>query len=144
MKRGLVHGVAALAIAIFAAPLANAADPTPTPSPTISRTPQEQYKFDKDNYLAAVKARDIAMRAINQIFKAAIDKSTRDYRAAMAVAKTSDQKFQASTARTNAITAAIATRDAAIAALGAAPIEPVEPLKMSRMKLPKDGGKKNN
>ena len=144
MTRSALRGVAVLTLAIFAAPTAMAADPTPTPSPTITRTPQEQFKFDKENYLAAVKARDIAMRAINQTFKVAIDKATHDYRASMAVAKTSDQKFQASTARTNAITAAISIRDAAIVALGPEPIAPVEPMKMPRMKLPKDGGKKSN
>jgi hypothetical protein len=115
------------------------AEPTPTPSPTttVFRTPLEQFMYEKDQYQAALKARDIAIKLINQIFKAAVDKSNVDYRAAMQLAKTADQKFLAANARKNALTAAIAIRDEAIAELGRAPSPPVEPLKMGKFKSPK-------
>lgn len=115
------------------------AEPNASPSPTatVFRTPLEQYKYEKEQYQAALKARDIAIKAINQIFKAAVDKSNVDYRAAMQLAKTADQKFIAANARKNALTLAISIRDEAIAELGRAPSPPVEPLKMSKLKSPK-------
>lgn len=117
------------------------ADPTPSPSPSPSavtpRTPLEQYKVDREIYLLEVKARDIAIRTINQNFKNAIDKSTVDYRMAMQLAKSPDQKFQANSARKNAIALAISARDDAIASLGAEPTPPAEPMKMAKPKITK-------
>lgn len=112
--------------------------PSPSPSATSTRTPLEQYKVDRENYLLALKARDNAIRAINQTFKNAIDKSTADYRLAMQLAKSPDQKFQANSARKNAISMAISARDAAIALLGTGPTPPAEPIRMAKSKITKE------
>lgn len=122
------------------------AEPTPSPSPTstIIRTPLEQYKYDREIYLNAVKARDIAIRQINATFKAAIEKSTQDYKAAMSLARTPDQKVLANTNRKSAIAAAINQRDAAIEELGEEPTPPIEPAKVTRFKAPKEQSKGKN
>ena len=112
--------------------------PSPSPSATSTRTPLEQYKVDRENYLLALKARDNAIRAINQTFKNAIDKSTADYRLAMQLAKSPDQKFQANSARKNAISMAISARDTAIALLGTGPTPPAEPIRMAKSKITKE------
>ena len=137
----------ALFIALVAAPLPTAlAEPTPSPSPssTIIRTPQEQYKYDREIYLSEVKARDAAIRQINSEFKSAIDKIAQDYKAALSTARTPEQKVLANTNRKNAIAAAIATRDAAIADLGDEPTPPIEPSKATRFKAPKEQSKGKN
>ena len=112
--------------------------PSPSPSATSTRSPLEQYKVDRDNYLLALKARDIAIRTINQNFKYAIDRSAMEYRLAMQLAKNPDQKFQANNSRKSAITLAISVRDAAIALLGPEPTPPVEPLKLVKPKSAKE------
>lgn len=114
--------------------------PTPTPSPTstVLRTPIEQYKFDREMYIAAVKARDVAIRSINQSFNFSIKKADADFRLAMQLAKTPDQKFQANNSRKVAISSAITARDTAISLLGTAPTPPAEPLKMAKTKIGKE------
>ena len=122
-------------------PVQAMAEPTPTPSPEVSRSPMEQFKFDRENYLIAIKLRSQQIRFINQGFKNACDKAALDFKAAMSIAKTPDQKNQASNARKNAINSAILTRDAAIAALGAEPTPPTEPIKP--MKISGKGKSRN-
>jgi hypothetical protein len=114
--------------------------PSPSSSPTSSpiRTPLEQYKYDRDNYIAAVKARDVAIRLINQNFNGAMKKLELDYRLAMQLAKNPDQKFQANNARKLAISSAINARDIAIVLLGAAPTPPVEPMKAAKSRMTKE------
>ena len=107
----------------------------PTPSPTSAadayKTPLEQYKLDRDEFIQAVKDRDFRMRVINTIFKNSVDKANADARAAMANAITPEQKTSTSSARRNAIALAITVRDAAILALGPMPTPPAKPEKMS-------------
>jgi hypothetical protein len=123
-----------ISLAIFT-PVSAMADPTPTASPDTVRNPFEQYQIDRENFNNAVKMRSINIRNINVSFKNACDKAAIDFRNAMSVAKTPDQKNQAANARKNAINAAIAYRDGAIEALGPEPTPPVEPMKV--MKAPK-------
>ena len=112
------------------------ADPTPSPSATADayKSPLEQYKIDRDEYLQAVKDRDSRMRVINAIFKNSVDKANADARAAMLNAITPEQKTSTSSARRNAIALAITLRDAAIQALGPMPTPPAKPEKSSMEK----------
>jgi hypothetical protein len=120
--------IVAIVTSLFAlSPISAYADSTPTPD--ASRSAFEQYRIDRENYLAAVKQRSAAIRNINIAFKSACDKAAYDFKSAMAVARTPDQKNAAVTARKNAISAAIVIRDDSIAALGAEPVPPVEPMK---------------
>ena len=130
MRKGLRSAaIAAIVATSLLAPTASFADPTPTPSPESTRSPLEQFKFDREAYLEAIKVRSQQIRIINNIFKESCDKAARDYKAAMSVARTPDQKNYAATLRKNAVSAAIVARDAAITALGAEPIPPIEPAK---------------
>ena len=111
------------------------ADPLPTPSPSttaeIYKALQEQYKRDRDQYLQAVRDRDLKMRMINLIFKNAVDKATADARIAMASATTPEQKNSISAARRNAITQAIILRDSMISGIGPMPTPPAKPDKVA-------------
>lgn len=120
--------VALVAISLLA-PASSHAEPTPSPTTDIQRSPLEQYRFDRDLYLEAVKVRSQLIRAINIVFKDTCDKALRDYKNAMSVAKTPDQKNVAATVRKNAVNAAIIARDNAITALGDVPVPPIEPAK---------------
>lgn len=123
----------AAVVALFATslltPTPSFAEPTPSPSPETSRSPVEQYKFDRDSYLEAIKVRSTQIRVINNQFKENCDKAARDYKLAMSIARTPDQKNFAATQRKNAVSAAIVARDSAINALGPEPLPPVEPAK---------------
>ena len=123
--------VAALALCAIISPNIAQAEPTPRaiPAPDSTRSPAEQYKFDRDQYLLAVKIRSQQIKEINNTFKSACDKATQDYKFAMSSARTPDQKNLASSNRKYAISAAIVARDAAIVALGPEPIAPMEPIK---------------
>ena len=112
------------------------ADPTPSPTATADtyKSPLEQYKLDRDEYLQAIKDRDSKMRVINAIFKNSVDKANADARAAMLNAITPEQKTSTSSARRNAIALAITVRDAAILALGPVPTPPAKPEKSSMEK----------
>ena len=105
------------------------ADVTTTPSPTIDsfKAAQEQYKKDRDAFMAAMRDRDMKMRDINATFKGAVDKATTDAKSAILNATTPEQKNSINTARRAAVAAAIVARESAIGALGAAPTPPVEP-----------------
>ena len=112
------------------------AEPTPAPSADTTRNPMDQFRIDRENFNAAMKARSLAIRNINVEFKNACDTASQYFKNAMAIAKTPDQKNLAAQARKNAISAAIIARDSAIAALGAEPLPPVEPMKP--LKAPKN------
>ena len=109
------------------------AEPTPSPSPTTSvdsyKAAQEQYRKDRDIYMAALRDREVKMRAINATFKFAVDKAASDAKSAMTTATTPDQKNSINSARRAAIAAAIVARESAIAALNPIPTPPVEPVK---------------
>lgn len=111
------------------------AEPTPAPTIEPGRTPLEQFRIDRENYNAAMRERALSIKNINVAFKAACDKANVDFKSAMAVARTPDQKNLAAQARKSAVSAAVIARDSAIAALGAEPVPPVEPPKP--MKAPK-------
>ena len=109
------------------------AEPTPAPNsnPTIDsyKAALEQFKVNREIYLAAMRERGQQIKVINIVFKSACDKAAQDFRIAMSASKSPDQKNVANAARKNAISAAIVARDAAINALGAEPIAPTEPMK---------------
>ncbi len=136
VPRAALTGLAALSLLT---PTQAHAEPTPSPSPTSTLSPLEQYRIDRENYLDAVKGRSIAMKNINIAFKEAFDKAAREFKLAMASARTPDQKTLAANTRKSAITTAIAARDAAIAALGAEPVPPVEPAKPMKISSKKKG-----
>lgn len=130
MKPQMRRGAVVLTLAsLLLSPIASFAEPSPSPSPEVTRSPYEQFKIDRENYLDAMKIRSQQIKNINIVFKELCDKAARDYRAAMASARTPDQKNNVATARKNAISAAIVARDAAIAALGAEPVPPIDPAK---------------
>ena len=125
-----------LAVAITAALFSSntysaSADVTPSPTPTFDsfKAAQEQYKKDRDAFVAALRDRDMKMRSINATFKGSVDKATTDARAAMALATSPDQKNSINSTRRAAVAAAIVARESAIAALGPLPTPPVEPIK---------------
>jgi hypothetical protein len=125
----------ALALSFFSISVASA-DPTPTPTPSVTADPykvaMEQFKRDRDTFNASMRDREIKMREINLIFKNAVDKANQDARTALATASTPLQKTTITSARRNAIDAAINARDTAIASLGDMPTPPTEPMKPSR------------
>lgn len=124
-----VAALATITTLALSSPFSAYADSTPSPAPESPRTTFEQYRVDRENYLIAVKQRSAMIRNINIAFKNACDKATSEFKSAMLVARTPDQKNAAVTARKNAISAAIIARDTSIAALGAEPVAPIEPLK---------------
>ena len=132
-KSRRVTGIALCAIAfspIAIAPSAVAdSSPQVSPTPNPNRSAQEQFRIDRDNYLTEMRVRSLQIRNINNDFKVACDTAALTFKNAMASARTPDQKNAAIAARKNAISAAIAARDAAIAGLGAEPTPPVEPMK---------------
>lgn len=133
MTISVAKTLAPLAIAISAIAVTSPAYAEPTPAPTTStqptKNPIEQYRIDRENYLAAMNMRSLQMKIINSNFKIACDRATFEFKKSMSTARTPDQKNLAIAARKSAISAAIIARDDAIAALGAEPIEPMEPAK---------------
>lgn len=130
MKRGSLYLAVALAASTFSLNSYSAiADDNPSPAPSISpfKSSQEQYKKDRDTFAAALRDREMKMRAINATFKSSVDKASLDAKTALTTATTPDQKNAINTARRSAIAAAIIARESAIAALGALPTPPAEP-----------------
>ena len=127
---------ATLLLLTLAASTPAQAEPTPSPTATAEtyKSPLEQYKLDRDEYLQAIKDRDSRMRVINSIFKNSVDKANADARAAMLNAVTPEQKTSTAAARRSAIALAITLRDAAIQALGPMPTPPAKPEKSSMEK----------
>jgi hypothetical protein len=112
------------------------ADMTPSAPPTIStdnyKAALEQYKHERDFYLATLRDRATKMSAINMLFKSAVDKLNIDTRNSLNSATTPTQKSAITAARRNAIDAAITARDLAIAALGPMPTPPPEPIRQPK------------
>ena len=130
-KRVIAKGVAPLLLALTSLALAPQAFADPTPAPAIDayKTALEQYRLDKEIYLAAMRTRSQQIKTINLAFKDSCDRAAQDFKNAMATARTPDQKNLANANRKNAISAAILARDLAITNLGALPLPPVEPMK---------------
>lgn len=136
-KMGTLKSLVALTIAISPiaiTPLANAdssnpAMPQVNPSVDPYKALMDQFRIDRDQFMAAVRQRSLQIRAINNNFKIAIDGATSNFIKEMVSAKTPDQKNLAVANRKNSISSAIVARDLAIAALGAEPTPPVEPPK---------------
>jgi hypothetical protein len=109
------------------------ADTNPSAPPTFSgnsyKVALEQYKRDREIFIAAVNDRQVKMRDINLAFKNSVDKANADSRNAIAAATTPLQKSTAVASRRNAIDVAINARDAAISALGPPPPPPAEPIR---------------
>ncbi len=136
-KRSVKAGAAAIAlIATFTSQAPLFADVIAQPSASPAAEPFkgtfEQFRVAKEAYIEAQRIRSQQIKLINLTFKLAIDKSTLDFRNAMAVAKNPDQKTQIASQRKSAVSAAIIARDAAIEALGEEPLPPVEPLKLKK------------
>jgi len=131
--------VAAVALASITALSASSAqaDVTPSAPPTISsnsyKAALEQFKRDRDLFIAAINDRQQKMRDINLAFKNSIDKANNDSRSAITAATTPLQKSTAAASRRNAIDAAINARDTAISALGPMPTPPVEPVREEKL-----------
>ena len=136
MSRSRRYAVIALSAALFSSSSVSAfAAPTPSPSPSIDpyKAAQEQYKKDRDEYMSALRDREMKMRIINSTFKSAIDKSTYDAKSAMLLATTPDQKNAITSARRAAVASAIISRESAIEALEALPLPPVQPQRPAKM-----------
>jgi len=131
--------VAAVALASITALSASSAqaDVTPSAPPTISsnsyKAALEQFKRNRDLFIAAMNDRQQKMRDINLAFKNSIDKANNDSRSAITAATTPLQKSTAAASRRNAIDAAINARDTAISALGPMPTPPVEPVREEKL-----------
>lgn len=89
----------------------------------------EQFKHDRDLFIAAMRDRQLKMRDINLAFKNAVDKANLDARATISTVNTPVQKSSAVASRRSAIDMAINARDLAILALGPVPAPPVEPVR---------------
>jgi Na+-transporting NADH:ubiquinone oxidoreductase subunit NqrC len=110
-KRGFV--AVALSAALFSINVSSAvADVTASPAPSIDsfKAAQEQYKKDRDAYIMELHDREMKMRAINTIFKGAVDKSATDAKTAMSAATTPEQKNSITAARRTAVATAIVAR----------------------------------
>jgi hypothetical protein len=123
------------------------ADTTPSAPPTISgnsyKVALEQYKRDREIFIAAMNDRQAKMRDINLAFKSSVDKANNDSRSAITAATTPLQKSTAAASRRNAIDAAINARDTAISALGPVPTPPVEPIREEKQPSNSGQGGKN-
>jgi len=123
------------------------ADTTPSAPPTISgnsyKVALEQYKRDREIFIAAMNDRQVKMREINLAFKSSVDKANNDSRSAITAATTPLQKSTAAASRRNAIDAAINARDTAISALGPVPTPPVEPIREEKQPLNNGQGGKS-
>jgi len=123
------------------------ADTTPSAPPTISgnsyKVALEQYKRDREIFIAAMNDRQAKMRDINLAFKSSVDKANNDSRSAITAATTPLQKSTAAASRRNAIDAAINARDTAISALGPVPTPPVEPIREEKQPLNNGQGGKS-
>ena len=119
----------------------------PSPSPTVAldsyKVALEQYKHDREVFMAALRDRANKMQNINNVFKAAVDKANSDARTAMPAATTPLQKTTISSNRRAAIDAAINARDISIAGLGPMPTPPVEPVRPEKQQSNNGKGEKS-
>jgi len=115
-----------------------------TPAPTATLSPQEQYKFDFENYLNKLKAREIEMRILNQNFKIAIEKARRDYLLALRSAKGPTDKSLLSAKFDEVKSSAAAELEQAREELGPLPMPPQQPTKGYKSKMKRELEKKKS
>ncbi len=132
-RRATAKVLAPIALALlstFISPSANA-EPTPAPSTAteIYKAALDEFRENRELYLAAMKVRNQQIKYINQAFKITCDKANQDFKVGMSAARTPDQKSALYAARKSAISAAIIARDNAFELLGDEPIAPIEPMK---------------
>jgi len=118
------------------------ADQNPTPTTTLS--PQEQSKFDFENYLNKLKTRELEMRILNQNFKIAIEKARREYLLALRSAKGPTDKSLLSAKFDEVKSSAAAELEQAREELGPIPMPPQEPTKGFKSKMNRDNEKKKS
>ena len=131
--------VASLLIALSMLSIPAYADVTPSPSPTSTLSPTQQYEVDLGKYREDLKiyksaraAHDRELAAIAMEFIKTLERATREAKAA---GKSAGTKANLAAARAQAA----AARDQAVAALGLPPVPPVppqKPAKASKMKSP--------
>ena len=129
--------MAALIGATLACAAAPAVHADPTPAPTSTLSPQEQFKVDMAKYQQQ-------MKDISQTFALAVDKAKRDYQSASSSTKSPDVRYQAKIAYKAAVQSAADSYDAAIAALGPAPTPPAKPFKSMRTPMMQPNKKSKN
>jgi hypothetical protein len=119
-----------------------AADVTPSPTPTSTLSPMQQYvqaleqfKVDMKQYQVARALREKQLRVIFSEFNAALKKASEDARVA---GKSAATKATLASARA----AAAAARDEAVSLLGPEPIAPTPPAKPAKAPRMADQGKK--
>lgn len=136
MRRAIA---ATLVIALSALTAPAYADVTPSPSPTSTLSPSQQYEVDLEkyredfkNYKIARAAYDRELSAIAMEFIKALERAAREAKVA---GKGAGTKANLAAARAQAA----AARDQAVAALGLPPVPPIPPQKpgkASKMKSP--------
>jgi hypothetical protein len=114
------------------------------PAPNVTLSPQEQYKFDFENYLIKLKAREIEMRTLNQNFKIAIEKARREYLLALRSAKGPTDKSLLSAKFDEVKSSAAAELEQAREELGPIPMPPQEPAKGFKSKMNRENEKKKS
>ena len=129
---------------IFAPIVAMPAHADQNPAPTVTLSPQEQYKFDLEIYLNRLKAREIEMRILNQNFKIVIEKARREYLTALRSAKGPTDKSLLSAKFDEIKSSAAAELEQAREELGPIPMPPQEPAKGFKSKMSRDNEKKKN
>jgi hypothetical protein len=136
MRRAIA---ATLVIALSALTAPAYADVTPSPSPTSTLSPSQQYEVDLEKYREDFKSYKTAraeydrqLNAIAMEFIKALERAARDAKVA---GKGAGSKANLAAARAQAAS----VRDQAVAALGLPPVPPTppqKPSKASKMKSP--------
>jgi hypothetical protein len=110
------------------------------PTPAASTDLVINYKIALEKYRGDLRIFEEKRRAINLVFKEAIEKALSDARTASALNQSQMKKRQNMSAKQEAVIEAISARDAAIETLGPPPIEPMppaKPAKSEKLKKPK-------
>jgi len=115
-----------------------------SPAPTMTLSPQDQYKFEFEIYLNKLKTREIEMRILNQNFKIAIEKARREYLTALRSAKGPTDKSLLSAKFDEVKSSAAAELEQAREELGPIPMPPQEPAKGFKPKMSRENEKKKS
>jgi hypothetical protein len=146
MNSAVLAATVIVSLSILSISPANA-DMTPSNPPVISndsfKVAMEQFKRDRDLFIAAMHDRQMKLRDINLTFKNSVDKANFDARAQLASATTPVQKSTISAQRRSAIDTAINSRESAIEALGSMPVAPTEPIRPLKSSNEANGKKRN-
>jgi hypothetical protein len=143
MRKRAHFPVALLATSVvFTSLVATPASADLNPAPSVTLSPQEQYKVEFEIYLNKLKAREIEMRILNQNFKIAIEKARREYVAALRSAKGPTDKSLLSAKFDEVKSSAAATLEKGREELGPIPLPPQEPAKGFKSKMSRETEKK--